>query len=964
MTAKTNALLELRRYGQSVWMDNFRRGWIESGELHRLIVEDGLSGVTTNPTIFEKAVSGGVDYDDAIHELVNQGKNTQQIYEDLMIEDIRMAADAFRSTYYELEGTDGFVSIELPPALAHDTESTIHEALRWHAKIERENIFIKVPGTLEGIAALERLTYEGLNINITLLFSVSRYEEIARAYVRGLQRRLAEGKSINRIASVASFFVSRIDTEIDRRLETMLSKAKNERRGELESLFGKAAIANAKMAYQRFKAIFSEPAFKDLELHGARPQRVLWASTSTKNPRYPDVYYAEALVGPQTVDTLPTQTMFAFKNHGKVFPGIEENLVEAEEQLKLLTAVGISLDEVTAKLEEEGIKSFQKSVDDLMDRLRTKFEAITKQKEGRQMLHIGDYQARVEYTLEALGEQGFSKRLWEKDTSLWKQGPESQKVIKNRLGWLDIVETMLERSSDIVKFVDEVKAAGFTHAVLMGMGGSSLSPEVSRLSFGVKPGYLSLFVLDTTVPDAVIDIEKQIVPEKTLFIVSTKSGGTVETLSAYKYFFDVVSRVKGDKAGGNFVAVTDPGSSLEQLAADKKFRRTFLNFQDIGGRYSALSYFGILPAAIIGVDIDLLLHRAWTMVESSSSFIAPMDNPGIVLGTVMGELAQEGRNKLTLILSPEIESFGLWVEQLVAESTGKNGAGVIPIHGEAIASTDQYGDDRLFVYLKLKSSSHKDLDAKVHALELAGMPVVRILLDDVYDLGQEYFRWEVATAVASAILGVNAFDEPNVTESKNITNRLLGEFKANGKLPEKSLVIEEDGVSLYCDDEMKNILDKIRAAGPYAEDTLLSYMSAYLDEFQPGNYFAMMAFLSADARVDEIFKQVSSNLTCAYSAATTFGYGPRFLHSTGQLHKGGPNTGIFIQFTVDDTADVTIPGEPYTFSTLKQAQSMGDGIALRDKGRPMIRLHLGKDAVEGLNHVAELICRATSEQPL
>lgn len=957
-----NPLTQLERYGQSVWLDNFRRGWLVSGELGRMIREDGILGVTINPTIFEKAVSGSADYDDAIRDLVTQGKDTKQIYEELMIQDIRMAADLFRPVYDRTLGADGFVSIELPPSMAYDTAATIAEARRYHKLVDRENILIKVPGTAQGVPAIEKLISEGINVNVTLLFSIESYEQVARAYIRGLAHRLNSGKLVNQVASVASFFVSRIDVAVDRKLEALISEAGDQKRSELESLKGKAAIANAKLAYQRFKEIFSEPEFKALELRGARAQRVLWASTGTKNPHYSDVYYVESLIGPQTVDTMPTQTLFSFKNHGKVFPSLEEGLENAKNVMNRLKSVGVDFNTITQKLEEEGVNSFQKSVDNLMSCVETKHKSIHGIQEGRQTLRLGNYSARIDFALAALTEQAFSRRLWERDTSLWKQGPDGDKVINNRLGWLDIVQTMIEREADISQFAEDVKAAGFTHAVLMGMGGSSLSPEVSRQTYGVRPGYPQLMVLDSTVPAAVAEIEREIDPTKTLFIVSTKSGGTVETLSAYKHFFELVQKAKGDQAGENFVAITDPGSSLQKEASNKTFRRTFINFQDIGGRYSALSYFGMVPAAIIGVDINTLLHRAWEMMESSASCIAPTENPGIILGTVMGELAMEGRNKLTLILSPEISSFGLWVEQLVAESTGKNGQGVVPIDGEAIQSPAHYGDDRLFVYMKLNTTVDMELDAKVHAIERSGQPVVRILLEDIYDLGQEYYRWEIATAVASAVMGVNAFDELNVTESKENTVALLNVFKETGALPEISPVLEEDGIKLFCDDQTKSVLDKIRSTGPYADDSLLSYVAAYLDEFQPGNYFALIAFIKQTKEIDQAFSGIRTCLMEAFSASSTLGFGPRFLHSTGQLHKGGPNMGLFIQFTADDSEDVVIPGEPYTFSILKQAQEMGDGKSLRSKGRPMIRLHLGKDVESGLNRVLDLVREATKEQ--
>lgn len=968
---RTNPVKELQRYGQSVWMDNFRRGWITSGELRKMTDEFGLKGCTTNPSIFEKAVMGGADYDDTMRDYVRQGMDTAAIYDELMIGDVRMAADVFRPVYDNTDGVDGFVSIELPPALARDPDESVRKAQFYRKKVGRENIFVKVPGTAEGVKAIEQLIYEGINVNITLLFSISNYEAVAYAYIRGLERRRAEGKRIDRIASVASFFVSRIDTVVDKKLDETVSKEQDEtRKAELKSLRGKAAIANAKLAYQRFKEIFTEPRFKDLASHGAREQRVLWASTSTKDPAYPDVYYVEALIGPRTVDTMPTPTVFAFANHGKVYPALEEGVEESRRVFDRIDESGIDFDAVTEHLEVDGIDKFQKSVDDVMSCLEGKRKAMERILDGHQTARLGDYQSRVDYALASLTEQAFVHRLWEKDPSIWKQGHDADKGIRDRLGWLDVAQKMLStpeggtqtRADEITAFVEEARAAGFTQAVLMGMGGSSLSPEVSRLAFGVKEGYLDLIVIDTTVPSAILDAERRIDPAKTLFIVSTKSGGTVETLSAYRFFYEKVKAAGVDDPGKSFIAITDPGTSLQSEAEAKGFRKVFTNFEDIGGRYSALSYFGLVPAAVIGVDVKLLLDRAQRMVACSAGCVGPADSPGIVLGTIVGELAEEGHDKLTLVMSPEIAGFGYWVEQLVAESTGKNGVGIVPVEGEQLGAPVNYADDRLFVYVKLSGSADTEIDAKIKALEKSGQPVVRIELADLYDLGQEYFRWEMATATACAILGVNAFDQPNVQESKSNTDRLLGELKEKGELPSEQRVIEENGVTLYCDADTKALLDKIIAAGPYPEPSLQAYLAAHLNRFQPGNYFALMAFLPATPRIDGVLQCMRGHLRDSYTAATTSGYGPRFLHSTGQLHKGGPNIGIFIQFTADDAEDVEVPGAHYTFSTLKQAQSMGDAQALENKGRPMIRIHLGADPLAGLNHVLDLVHQAVTEQ--
>lgn len=565
------------------------------------------------------------------------------------------------------------------------------------------------------------------------------------------------------------------------------------------------------------------------------------------------------------------------------------------------------------------------------------------------------FQVRIDRALATLDKLAAPARLWEKDAGLWRQGTEGNKVIRNRLGWLDVVVKMRSEVARISQFAESLRAADIRHVVLLGMGGSSLSPEVSCRTFGVRPGYPELTVLDSTVPGAVLSAESRVDLEHTAFIVASKSGETIETDSAYRYFYRKLHGLKEKKAGQNFVAITDPGTPLAEEANRMGFRELFENPPDIGGRYSALSYFGLVPAAVIGVDIGLLLDRAAEMAKLCGPDVSASVSPGFRLGATMGELALVGRDKMTLVMSPEIASFGAWVEQLVAESTGKSGRGILPVDGENLASPEQYGDDRWFVYMRLKDSSDNRLDDQVAELERAGQPTVRIELEDIYDIGKEYFRWEVATAVAGMVLSVNPFNEPNVKASKENTSQVLREFREMGKLPADAPILEEAGIGLYCDHDTRLLLDRIRQARGYAEVSLASYIAAHLDRCQDGDYLALLAFIENTPFVDDALQGIRTHLREKYGCATTLGYGPRFLHSTGQLHKGGANNGIFIQFTADDAQDVPIPDREYSFSILKQAQALGDAISLRGVGRPLIRIHLGSDAEGNLKQVAEMI---------
>jgi glucose-6-phosphate isomerase len=525
--------------------------------------------------------------------------------------------------------------------------------------------------------------------------------------------------------------------------------------------------------------------------------------------------------------------------------------------------------------------------------------------------------------------QHLVSRLWAKDASLWSNDENIQSKIQNRLGWLTCAEQMAHHLPEITHFVESVRADGFKRVLLLGMGGSSLAPEVFYATFGATPGYPTLAVMDTTDPASILQAEREVDLQKTLFLVSTKSGTTIETVSLFQYFYEKVGR-----AGHQFAAITDPGSKLENIARQYKFRYTFFNPVDIGGRYSALSYFGLVPAALIGVNLERLLASARRQIANSVSHVPAADNQAAQLGLRLAQHALAGRDKMTLIASPPIASLGYWIEQLIAESTGKNGKSILPVEGEPLGNPEVYSKDRVFVYLRLDNS----LDAPVSKLKDAGQPVIQIDLTDRYDLGAEFFRWEIATAVAGAAMGINPFDEPNVTESKNRTTEVLASYKARGALPEETSALEAGNIHIF-------------SAAPIAgERTIGGYLKAFLQQARPSiDYVALMAYFSRshEERLQSIRLAIRNRLRLA----TTLGYGPRFLHSTGQLHKGGKDNGLFIQMTTDDAEDLPIPGESYGFGTLKRAQALGDFRALCDRGRRIIRLHLSGELDEGLEQL-------------
>ncbi|MBN8637442.1 MAG: bifunctional transaldolase/phosoglucose isomerase [Anaerolineae bacterium] len=945
-----NPPVEVQQYGQSIWYDNIRRSLIQRGELKRMIDEDGVLGVTSNPTIFQKAIGDSADYDSALESLLDLDPYT--IFESLAVEDIQAALDLFRPVYDSTKGRDGYVSLEVSPLVANDTQSTIDEAKRLHARVNRPNLMIKIPATDAGIPAIEEAIASGINVNVTLIFSVENYLAVIEAYVRGLERRAAAGEDVSQIASVASFFLSRIDTMVDRILDNNIRAA--QLRGDIgrvslnNRLKGKAAIANAKLAYKRFLELFYNERFEALRAKGAQVQRLLWASTGTKNAAYPDTMYLDLLIGPDTVNTVPPETLKAFKDHGTAARTLDQNLDEAEQTLDWLAEVGIDLDQITRQLQVDGVDSFVESFRNLLDQVDAKRNVLRTGVMKRQEVAIGVHTDRVQQAIATLGKEKINERIWARDGSVWKSHPEVVGKIAQRLGWLETRRTIdLNRLKALQAATQD---GAFEHVVLLGMGGSSLAPEVLSKSFGSRVGFPKLLMLDSTDPAYIKHIEDSINVSKTLFIVASKSGSTIETHCFYKYFFA--------KAGGNaqqFIAITDPGSELAATAEQLGFRDIFLNPADIGGRYSALSYFGLVPAALIGLDLDKLWANADRMMTACGENITPKDHPGLWLGAILGTLAESGQTKVTIRCSPSITTLGNWIEQLVAESTGKEGKGLVPVVNSTVGMPHDYSTDRLFVYIRVAGDDNDSTDNGFKTLQQAGHPCVTFHLDDAYGIAGEFFRWEFATAVAGKIMNINPFDEPNVTESKNNTARLLEHYQQHGSLPKTEPMLVEGGVSLYADAHMSHLIGELCYQHQYAHNTLGGMLASLINSSQAGDYFALLAYLPAFENVDEALENVRRRLRHTTRRAVTIGYGPRFLHSTGQLHKGGGDNGVFFQITYDDPADLAIPDAPYSFGVLKAAQAAGDLEALQSKKRRALRLHLNGDLIGGLHKLLDAV---------
>jgi transaldolase/glucose-6-phosphate isomerase len=935
----------LAAVGQSVWLDNIRRSMFASGELQRLI-DLGLRGMTSNPTIFEKAIGSGSDYDEQLGELVDE-TDPQAVFEALAIRDIRSACDLFREVWETTGGLDGYVSLEVPPTLANDTQGTIDAAQRLWNAVDRPNVMIKIPGTAAGVPAIKASIAAGININVTLLFSVDRYENAATAYIEGLEERVARGLPVDRIASVASVFVSRIDNAVDKKLQAKIDAGEH-----LAPLLGKAAIASTKLTYQRFLKLVGSERFDALRAKGAHVQRPLWASTSTKNPAYPDLMYVENLIGRDTVNTVPPNTLEALLDHGKVRPDtVLEDVDGARAVVEALAKAQISLYDATENLVADGVKSFADSFNAMLDAIAGKLAKLRSGAPPRVALALGEAAAAADAALDNLAQNDFLRKLWAHDPSPWTTAPEHVEIIKHALGWVEIAQQTHAQSGELCDFA-RACAKRFDHVVVLGMGGSSLAPDVLRATFGKAPGYPALHVLDSTDPQQIKALDDSLEIEKSLFIVASKSGTTTEPDAFFRYFFQRTQQTVGvSNAASHFIAITDPGTTLEQEARETGFLRVFVNDPNIGGRYSALSYFGMVPAALAGYDLTTILDRAINAMHANAATVAPNAAPGVRFGAAIGALAKGGRDKLTIVAHPAVRAFGAWAEQLIAESTGKSGTGIVPVDGEPPGTVDAYGNDRVFVYVGAGLAGEPESIAPwLAALEEAGHPVIRLAMSDALDIGEQFYLWEIATAAAGVVLGIDAFDQPNVQESKDNTKRLLADFAAEGRFSEAAPALQTTEALVFP-------LSGSHTASLGAD--LPRAVAAITAQIKPGDYVAFNAYVPMNADDETLLQRIRTTVRDAVHVATTVGFGPRFLHSTGQLHKGGSNEGVFFQVTYDPPFDLPIPAM-VGFRTLQRSQALGDFESLDKRNRRGIRVHLTGDAKSGLAALASALEAAVS----
>ncbi len=862
-----NPLQTLDQLGERVWIDNIRRAMLERGTLAQYIEEFALTGLTSNPTIFEHAIGGSDDYDRALRACIGRGLEPEEIFYGLAIEDLQRAADLFRPVYERSQGRDGFVSLELSPELADDAEGSVRQARDLFRRMDRPNVLIKVPGTEAGCRAIETLVHEGVPVNVTLLFSVAQYQAAAAAYLRALERRLQDDLDPV-VPSVASLFVSRWDKASADRLPPALRN--------------RLGVAVGMQVYRAYRELLDSPDWSSLAEAGAHPQRLLWASTGTKDPELPEGYYVTALTAPETVNTLPEATLLAFARDGRVGEPLPADGGDSENVLRDIERAGVDVTALAGTLQQEGKDKFRRSYHSLLTEIGHKLTALAEAGPGSEE-RLGGLAGDVAARLDALAAERVGERIWRHDHTVWQPDPGE---VANRLAWLGLPQAMAEEVDRLQGFAREVRAAGLTHVLWSGMGGSSLFPEVLRQAFGAEAS-VELTVLDSSNPVSVRRAGESLPLDRTLFVSASKSGGTLETRCHLDYFWSLVANP------AQHAVVTDPGSPLAALARERGVRYLFLNEPDVGGRYSALSHFGLVAAALLEVDLETLLKRAGQMAAACGPGIPPAENPGMRLGAALGAAALAGRDKCTLVMPEAIRGFGMWLEQLIAESTGKHGTGILPVAEEPLGAPEGYGADRIFVGLG-------EAPALKH-LAAAGHPVIRLPYADRYSIGAEVFRWEFAIAVAGRVLQINPFDQPNVEAAKKAAAEVL-----EHGLPELPASTPEEA----------------------------------FERLEPGRYLAIQAYLDLASPDYARLQALRPRLRDRFRVATTLGFGPRYLHSTGQLHKGGPRSGVFVQVLSDTEPDLPVPGRDYSFGDLFRAQAAGDFQALREQDLPVFRVRL------------------------
>lgn len=911
------------------WLNYLRRSFIDSGEMSQMI-DDGICGLTVNLLILAQAITCSADYDRALERLIAEGVQFDDLPRCLLNDDIQHAATILNPVYEESQRLDGYISLPIDPALAHDIVGTVAAVRHLLADINYPNVMVEIPATQAGMVAIKELTRDGVCTNATLIFTVETYEAVARAYVEGLVDYIDSHSVWRRWpTAVATIAVGPLDGLVDRWLMQQ----------HLTDWQGEAGVALARLVYESYRSLVGGVDWQKLAKKGGLPQRPLWADLVPRNFQLPTDYYLNALAAPGTVSSLEPVLWNALRDSSRSLQSLVQGSQEARTHLQTLAQLGFDLSAAERQLQAEGLARLGQAFQRVRHSVRQKREQLEDNWQ-RMTWHLGDGETAVTQHLTQLGNNRIMCRIWNHDHTVWQT---SSAQIGRQLGWLHLLPVMRDHIKRLQAMTRTLVDEGYTHALLLGMGGSGLAPQLfantfTQAALPPRPGLppppqLHLHVLSNADPVTILEQAKRIDPARTLFVVVSKSGRTVETIAAFNYFYNRVQVAVGERvAGHHFVAVTDPDSPLAILARDLKFRDTFYNPLHVSGRYSALTFTGMVPAALAGVNLETLLNRAQGMACNAQSCNGPLegDNVAAQLGTALGTLAQSGRDKLTFITSPVLAGFADWAEQLLAESLGKDGHGIVPVVGEPLGEPAVYGRDRAFIHLRLDGDDGQD--TAVQQLIDAGFPVIVLHWRDLQDVGGQFFLWQMATAVAAHHLGVNPFSQPQLDAHKLEIQQIVDDARQNGEI-----FVPDDGLT---------------ASGKAA-------LRKFLAQAKPGDYVAIQAFTPRTSTIDHTLRLLRTAIRDQTGLATMVGYGPRCLHTTGQMLLGDRGNGLVIQLLANVVLDVLIPDKVgdkaagLTFGTLKELQALTMARVLRDSRRRVLRCHLGADAAAGLQGLVD-----------
>jgi transaldolase/glucose-6-phosphate isomerase len=910
----SNPLTVLQQLGQSPWLDAIDRGLLRSGELARMVRDGEITGITTHPRRCADAIARGRDYDDALAALVAAGRNADAIVDALLVEDVQAAADALLPVHQASKRADGYVGLDLAPALAHDTAATLREAKRLWRAVNRPNLMVKIPATAAGVAAIEEAVASGINVDATLVGSLARWNAVMTAYLNGLTRRLEAGMRVDRLASVATFVPSRLDAAVDRLLDERIAQsAQVETRAQLERLKGKAAIALAKLAYAAFRETSSPERFALLAREGAHPQRPLWASTTTHAP-YPDVYYVEALIGPDTVASMPLPTLATYRAAGHPEDRIGLAVDRAHAVLAQLADAGIHLDEVTARLEREGVAELEQAHRELLATVAHRREALRVM--ARTAVRPAAAERGVATALRSLDGAHVLERLWRRDADLWPRAAET--AGGDRLAWLD-ADGMAPSPEALRAFAEQARRDGCTHAVVCGGAGTTLAADLFRRTLGIAAGFLDLTVCDAGDPAALAAVAKRVPAKHTLVVLSAPSGDPAEVDAVFRFWWERIGAAVGARVGRHFVALAPPDSRLEALAREHDFREVFATVPGVTGAWAALSAVGMVPAALMGHDLPKLLDRARRMATACGPDAPAPQNPGACLGATLAALARGGRDKITLLVPDKVAAFADWLEQLLVGVAPRRGPGLVAVAREPEGPPAVYGKDRAFVQLRLGARA----DRTTAALERAGHPVIALRLADGYDLAGEMVRWQVATAVAGHLLGADPF-APAPAPPTTVAARPAVELPP-----------------------------ALEPAQPDFATRLASQLAAARGR----RWVALAAFAAPTPRREKILQDVRAVIRKRFGVATTLAFGARVPDARDAWHGSGPASAIVLQLTAEPTQDLPVPGRPFGFAALQDAQAAQTRAALAAERRPVVAVHLGRNVDAGLTAVLAALQR-------